>query len=63
MSLFYYYLCGAKEDNWINLMAFESGVVAWRDSYDEVRKSARSKWNALNQHYVFDGICLLLLFA
>ena len=63
MSLFYYYLCGAEENDWMNLMAFESGVVAWRDSCDEIWKTARSKWNTLNAAGVFDGVCLLLLFA
>ena len=63
MTLFYYYLCGANEDNWIDLMAFESGTVAWRDSCDEIWKSARSRWNALNAASVFDGVCLPSLFA
>ena len=43
MSLFYYYLCGARENDWMDLMAFESGIVAWRDSCDEIWKTAHSK--------------------
>ena len=49
MSMFYYYLCGPKEADWADLMAFENGTVAWRDSRDEIWKSARSKWNALKR--------------
>ena len=63
MSMFYYYLCGPKEADWADLMAFEDGTVAWRDSRDEIWKSARSKWNALNLDGVFDGVCLPRLFA
>ena len=63
MMMFYYYLCGPKEDNWLDLMAFENGTVAWRDSRDEIWKSARSKWNALNLAGVFDGVCLPRLFV
>ena len=62
MMMFYYYLCGPKEDNWLDLMAFESGTVAWRDSRDMIWKTARSKWNALNLAGVFDGVCLPQLF-
>ena len=63
MMMFYYYLCGPKEADWADLMAFENGTVAWRDSRDEIWKSARSKWNALNLAGVFDGVCLPRLFA
>ena len=63
MMMFYYYLCGPKEADWTDLMAFENGTVAWRDSRDEIWKSARSKWNALNLDGVFDGVCLPRLFA
>ena len=63
MMMFYYYLCGPKEADWDELMAFENGTVAWRDSSDMIWKTARSKWNTLNLAGVFDGVCLPRLFA